>query len=625
MLMPFNKIKKMPIEDGSIMLSNIGASPIWAKGCNDFFRRWLTLMNAGETDNQPAMANQDELIGMVYEAVLTPALWPQLLDQMGHYLNALPVPDDETAVLAGNAHDALTSHFKRAVKIQHKVSRLEAITCAFTDILNRLPIGVVLVRKDASVIANNQMASDLLAATGHLRVEHGQLMANSRVNTRTLHAMIRESLSAEHDEPMSMSLGSDGEVTSLWVAASSSIHASLQAGETLAAVFIHSPKYQRQIPLAAFAEKYHLSPAETRLAKNLLNGCHTLNDAADHLGVSKHTVRAQMKTIFSKTDTASQIELMKKMLTGPSAFIIEPTAAKLTALKKRNGTDALSMCLYDGRRLSWHEYGDPDGKPVMVFHSLTGAHPDYIIAEPMGLRLIVPSRPGSDGSDPLPGRTFLDWSEDVRQLANFLGFETFALLGFSAGTPYVLACVDRMPERIEHISVVACMAPVRSDQDLVGMLPLNHTAMRLGHRSPELLAEFMSVLLNDLEQDSNSYFNRVAEYQPATDIAVLDHAETKSNFLQSFQDAAKENFQQMCDEIILCAADWPLDLSRYTGQSSVWHGLDDPLVPPAMGQRIADQLTNPAMHFLAGEGNYLIYSHWREILSELATVIAPDD
>jgi len=555
---------------------------------------------------------------MVYEAVLSPALWPQLLEQMGHYLNALPLPDDETAVLDGNAHDALGSHFKRAVKIQQKVSRLEAMTRALTDILNRLPIGVILVRGDASVMANNQMASDLLAATGHLRVEHGQLMANSAANSRSLHTMIRESLATEHDEPMSMSLGSDGDLTSVWVAASSSIHASLQAGETLAAVFIHSPKYQRQIPLAAFAEKYQLSPAETRLAKTMLNGCHTLNDAAAHLGLSKHTVRAQMKTIFSKTGTGSQIELMKNMLTGPSAFITEPTAAKLTALKKRNGANVLSMCLYDGRRLSWREYGAPDGKPVMVFHSLTGAHPDYGMAKSMGLRLIVPNRPGSDGSDPLPCRSFMDWPADVRQLADFLGLDTFSLLGFSAGTPYVLACVEHIPERIEHISLVACMAPVRSDQDLNGMIPLNHTAMRLGHRSPELLVEFMSVLLNDLEQDSSSYFNRVAEHQPDKDIAVLDHPETKGHLLQSFQDAAKENFQQMCDEITLCAADWPLDLSLYAGHASIWHGQDDPLVPPAMGKRIADQLANPVCHFLAGEGNYLVYSHWQEILSELS-------
>ena len=446
-------------------------------------------------------------------------------------------------------------------------------------------------------------------------------MANSAAHTKTLYALIRESLCTEHDEPASMNIGSDGELTSVWVAASASIHVSLHAGETLAAVFIHSPKYQRQIPLAAFAAKHQLSPAETRLAKTMLNGCHTLNDAAAHLGVSKHTVRAQMKTIFSKTATGSQIELLKKILTDPSALITEPTtAAKLTHTTKRNGSDPLSMCLYDGRRLLWHEYGDPDGQPVMVFHSLTGMHPDYSIAASMQIRLIVPERPGSHGSDPLPGRHFLDWPDDVRQLADYLQIDQFSLVGYSAGTPYALACMERIPERIHRISLVGCMAPVCTEADLDGMIPLNHTAMRLAHHSPELLAEFMSVFLNDLEQDPNSYFDCVSEHQPSADIAVLDDQYVKQHFLKSLQDAARENFQLLCDEIILCASNWPLDLNRlnqYRGRVSIWHGVQDTLVPITMAQRIVRLLDDPTIHFIADDGNYLIYSRWREILVDL--------
>jgi len=575
-----------------------------------------------ETGGQAAMQEQDNLVGLVYEAVLTPSLWPQLLEEMGHYLNALPVPDDDTIVLDGHAHDALASHFKRAVKIQQKISDMESITHAFSDILNRLPIGVILVRPDASVVAKNDLASTLLEETGHLLSRNHQLQASSLTNTRALHALIREAVSTPQHEPKSMSIGEAREETSVWVAASSSIHVSLQSGSAMAAVFIHSPRHQRQIPLAAFAAKHQLSRAETRLAKTMLNGCHTLNDAAEHLGLSKHTVRAQMKSIFSKTGTGGQIELMKKMLTGPSALISEQSsAASLAKLEqvseKKSAGSLMSMCLHDGRRLAWREYGAADGKPVMLFHSLTGVHPDYDRVKATGIRLIVPSRPGAHGSDPLHGRTFMDWSEDVRQLADFLGLETFSLIGFSVGTPYVLACANYLPERIDHITLVSCMAPVRCVEDLDGMVPLNHTAMRLAHRSPGLLAEFMRVFLNDLEQDSSQYFERVAEHQPATDIAVLDHPETKDDFLQAFQAAAKENFQQLCDEIILCASDWPLDLDRYSGSASIWHGQQDPLVPISMGRRIADRLNNPAIHFLSDEGNYLVYSHWQDILSEV--------
>lgn len=204
-------------------------------------------MHSNQSANQSDILNQDELIGLVYEAVLSPSLWPQLLEQMMHYLNALPVPGVDT-ILDGRAHDALATHFKRAVKIQQKVSRLETITHAFSGILNRLPIGVILVRRNASVVAHNELASKLLEETGYLLFHNDQLYANSPTCTRRLHAMVRESLSVQLDKPISMNIGQAGDEISVWVTASSSIHASLQGEEALAAVFIHSSKLQRQIP-----------------------------------------------------------------------------------------------------------------------------------------------------------------------------------------------------------------------------------------------------------------------------------------------------------------------------------------------------------------------------------------
>jgi pimeloyl-ACP methyl ester carboxylesterase/DNA-binding NarL/FixJ family response regulator len=579
-------------------------------------------MTQSETGRQSTAPDQDELVGLVYDAVLEPALWPQLLEHMGHYLNALPASgDDGMAVLDGQAHDALASHFRRAVKIQQKVSRLESLSQAFSGILNRLPIGVILVRQNAMAIARNQLASDVLDETGHMHFKQGKLQANSIAATRQLHALIRDSFLAQHKQPESMSIGPAGGETTVWVTCSSAIDSRLNAGEALAAVFVHSAKIQRQIPLAAFAEQYHLSRAESRLASVMLNGCHTLNEAAEHLGVSKNTVRSQIKAIFSKTGTGSQTELIKKILTSPSAMIYSPARSVGLSPVREHGRDRRNepqaIHLHDGRRLEWREHGAPDGMPVMVFHSLTGAHPDYSIARAMNIRLIVPERPGAHGSDPLPGRSFLDWPDDVRQLADALDIKRFSLIGFSAGTPYALACASEIRERINGMALVSCMAPVRAEEDLEGMIPLNHTAMRLGHQSPELLAGFMDIFLKDLEQDSSSYFNAVAKHQPDHDHAVLERQEIMDHFLLAFQQAAKENFQQLCDEIILCAADWPLDLSRYSGHVSMWHGQEDPLVPIRMGRRIADELKNPDIHFLANEGNYLVYSHWREILSAL--------
>ncbi len=587
-------------------------------------------MKAKEISNQSTLTDQDELIGLVYEAVLEPALWPQLLEQMNLYLNAIPEPfesgSDESISQQKNDHDALKSHFKRAAKIQQKVSQLESIADALSHVLNRLPIGVMLVRRDASVIVSNQLATDIVETGKHLSIQHGQLLASSSVRTRQLHGLIRDSFMtnssiSEQDEKSMLNIGTSEQETLVWVTTSASLHSSMEHGEKLAAVFMHSAKMQREVPLTLFITKFHLSKGESRLIKVMLNGCHTLNEAAEHLSVSKHTARSQIKSIFSKTGCNSQNELIKRILISPAAMISDQNKDVVINHKNIRGhqynNEYLSMHLHDGRRLVWKEFGLPDGKPVMVFHSLTGAHPDYHAASEKGLRLIVPERPGAHGSDPLHGRNILDWADDVQQLADHLEFETFSLIGYSAGSPYALACIDKIPHRVRNISLVSAMAPVRSEDDLIGMIPLNYTAMRLGHKSPDLMVDFMKVFLKELEQNPDSYFTNVADHQPDTDRAVLLEEKTKAQFMLAFQSAAKENFQQMCDEITLCASDWPIDLSRFQGQISIWHGLDDPLVPVAMSKRIAAMAVDPKLYFIEGSGNYLTYSHWDKILLEL--------
>ena len=49
--------------------------------------------------------------------------------------------------------------------------------------------------------------------------------------------------------------------------------------------------------------------------------------------------------------------------------------------------------------------------------------------------MIVPDRPGFGLSDFQEDRTYLDWPEDVRELADQLGIDRFAVLGCAVEVP----------------------------------------------------------------------------------------------------------------------------------------------------------------------------------------------
>jgi pimeloyl-ACP methyl ester carboxylesterase len=63
------------------------------------------------------------------------------------------------------------------------------------------------------------------------------------------------------------------------------------------------------------------------------------------------------------------------------------------------------------------------------------------------VRVLCPDRPGIGRSDPHPERTIPGYANDVNTLVDAMGFERFAVLGYSGGGPYALACGAKLSER----------------------------------------------------------------------------------------------------------------------------------------------------------------------------------
>ena len=73
--------------------------------------------------------------------------------------------------------------------------------------------------------------------------------------------------------------------------------------------------------------------------------------------------------------------------------------------------------------------------------------------------MVCPDRPGVGRSDPHPERTIPGYADDISALADALGFGRFAVLGYSGGAPYALACGARLPERISAVGTMARAGP----------------------------------------------------------------------------------------------------------------------------------------------------------------------
>ena len=85
-----------------------------------------------------------------------------------------------------------------------------------------------------------------------------------------------------------------------------------------AVLFVSDPEQPLEIRPGILVSLYALTPAEERLVFGLVAG-KQIEDLSDELGTSAHTLRSQLKSIFRKTGTKRQTEVIKLVLTGPAA------------------------------------------------------------------------------------------------------------------------------------------------------------------------------------------------------------------------------------------------------------------------------------------------------------------
>ncbi|MBI3781996.1 MAG: alpha/beta hydrolase [Deltaproteobacteria bacterium] len=275
--------------------------------------------------------------------------------------------------------------------------------------------------------------------------------------------------------------------------------------------------------------------------------------------------------------------------------------------------------LRDGRILAYAEYGDPYGLPVVYCHGGLGSRLEIAFAADTcrrsGVRLLAIDRPGIGASDPQPGRTLVGWPYDVAHLADRLGITRCAVLGWSAGGPYALACASRLGRRVARVAIVGGLAPLelpatvaelgmRAERLLLRLAIENPGRARIllrmaGYLPPRLLR---AVLLYDLTSPS--------------DRAVVTGLPAESA-LDGFYEAIRCGVDGAVDDYRVLASSWELGLGDITTEVNLWHGQEDNLVPVSHAERLSAHLPNARLIVLPGRGHFLLHVELEHVLSTL--------
>lgn len=272
------------------------------------------------------------------------------------------------------------------------------------------------------------------------------------------------------------------------------------------------------------------------------------------------------------------------------------------------------ILLRDGRLLGYAGYGDPGGKPLLFFHGVPGSrmehHPDNAIAKALGWCVIVPDRPGYGLSDPEPNRTLLGWADDVQQLMDNLDIRSCALAGFSGGGPFAAACAIAMPERVTRLSLISSLAPLDNPYGTEGMNEQSQAMFGLARSDPEGFA----AQIQSLVTDSEALFQIMTAGLPRPDTDLFALPGISAMYRADMAAAAAQGTEGIVRDMLLLSRKWGFEAKDIRCPTSVWQGMADINVPPSMGRYWAENIPGCQSHFLPGEGHFMLFRHWREIL-----------
>jgi pimeloyl-ACP methyl ester carboxylesterase len=283
-----------------------------------------------------------------------------------------------------------------------------------------------------------------------------------------------------------------------------------------------------------------------------------------------------------------------------------------------DGATDHELHLGDGRRVTYSEFGDPDGAPVLSCHGgllcRFDVEPGAASFRDLGARVISPDRPGVGGSDRKPGHSTVDWVDDAREVLDALGIERCAVMGWSLGGQYAAAVGARLGDRVSRVAIIAGAPPLDDHERFAQLNRLDRRLARLSLRAAPVARVAFTLSARVGRRSPLRLAKFEAKHSPAADAAVIrDHGE----WLGLAMGEGGRNGAGMVDEYRAFVGAWGFDLAEIQVPTHIYQGLADTLVPPPWAKELAAGIAGAELTEYDDEGHMIAVSHRADVVRAL--------
>lgn len=376
---------------------------------------------------------------------------------------------------------------------------------------------------------------------------------------------------------------------------------------------------------AAFlADAFDLTDSETGIIRLLMDGLHA-KEIAERRRTTEATVRTQLKSIFQKTGTSGQTELMR-IVSGISLFQATKAHNSNPRIFRPVGNPAENgrmVRLPTGGFVQVNESGDPLGRPFLSLHGLFLGYSLPQIAEQQlvakGLKRVGLMRPGFGRSSPVESDASLGEIVDrFVHVMDALGIDKCPVAAHGFGGAHAFAFAKRHPDRVSALILIGAFLPTGSMSSVIRLSGFQRALMFAAQHSPAMFSFFSRTAERVLERDGIIEFLKRYLGSSKSDIEALAKFESESSMRMRLNLSQAQQIETYRQECLLQIS----DLSEFASHPGVpvvvLHGKEDPVFPAELVRKAATAIRVDDYIELENCGQMIMYAKPEAAIDQIA-------
>jgi DNA-binding CsgD family transcriptional regulator len=214
-------------------------------------------------------------------------------------------------------------HLQRAFSLHLKLAELKTHAGDLEEAIDMVSTGIIFLRANASIVHMNRAAAKIIAENDGLIATHNRLASERPSESGQLQDLIAQAKDISAGKglrPAGAMAISRRLRQPLQVLITPVRNPGLHGASVVHAMaFVIDPSLQVRPAAEVLRTLFGLTPAECRIALLLCQG-HTPPSIADLVGISANTLKSQLASVYRKTGTSRQSQLVRML----SRLVIGP-------------------------------------------------------------------------------------------------------------------------------------------------------------------------------------------------------------------------------------------------------------------------------------------------------------